>query len=145
VLGLLLGAAVEGGVARMVLWYTYTRMDLSSDDMLPPILCHLAIWCVIGALGGLAFGVGIGGRLRWLRAMLGGTFAAALAIVLYDILGAVLLSTHETHLPQAKFPESRALAQILVSMATAIGAIVGARDPKAKKVLPVDSNKPLPE
>jgi hypothetical protein len=145
VLGLLLGAALEGGVARMVLWYTYKKMDLASDDMLPPILCHLAIWCIIGALAGLAFGIGIGGRLRWLRTMIGGAVAAGIAIVAYDIIGAVLMATHETHLPHAKFPESRALAQILVSLVTGIGIVVAARDPKPKKVVPVVSSQPGPE
>jgi hypothetical protein len=144
-LGLLVGAVGEGGVARMVLWFSYTKMDLASDDLLPPMLCHLVTWSFAGALGGLAFGIGIGGRLRWLRTMLGGAFAAAIAIIAYDIIGAVLFSTHGTHQPHANYPETRALAQGLVSIATAIGSVVAARDPKRKPVVPADTGKPSTE
>lgn len=129
-LGLLVGGTIEGGVARLVLWFSYTRMDLQADDLLGPILCHLVTWSVAGALGGLAFG--IGGRFRWPSTMLGGAVAAALAIVAYDLLGAVLLASHRTHLPHADTPETRALAQVLVSIGTAIGSVVAAHDPKRK-------------
>jgi hypothetical protein len=132
--GLLVGAVLEGGVARLVLWYAYKKIDLQAEDMIQPIALHLATWCVVGAVGGLAFGLGLGGRKRWLRTMLGGAIGAGIAIVAYDLIGAILLSTSGTHLPQADTPVARALAQILATIGTAIGSTLAANDPKKKPV-----------
>ncbi len=113
-IGLLLGGLIEGGAARLGLWLIYHRFDPQTEDILQAMLGHLGLWGAVGLTGGLAFGLGLGGRGRWWRAAIGGLVGASLATVVYDFLGALVFATHGTHQPLADTPETRALAQILI-------------------------------
>ena len=134
--GLLLGGLAEAGVAWLTLSIIYKKLDLQSEDMLQTLLCHEALWAVVGVAGGLAFGLGLGGRGRWWRAAVGGLIGAALATVVYEFVGALAFATHGTHQPHGDSMVTRALAQVLVPFGTAIGSILAARDPKGKPVSP---------
>ncbi len=134
--GLLLGAAGVAGVARLILPVIYSRLDPLSGDLVYPLLGHEAIWSVAGAAGGLAFGLGAGGRARWWKTAFGGFIGAALATVVYEFAGALGFPTHRTHLPMAGSPETRAMAQILVAIGAAIGSVMATADPKGKPASP---------
>jgi hypothetical protein len=134
--GLLLGAIGGAGVARLALPIIYSRLDPQASDLMLPMLAHEVLWSVAGVAGGLAFGLGAGGKGRWLRTALGGFIGAAMAVVVYEFAGALGFPTHRTHLPLAGSPEARALAQLLVALGTAIGAVLAADEPKARRVSP---------
>ena len=130
--GLLLGLVGGGVVARLVLPILYARLDPQSQDLTIPLLGHAAVWSVSGAVGGLAFGLGAGGRARWKRTLVGGLVGAALAAAVYELVGALAFPTHRTHLPLSATPETRALAQVLVALGTSIGAVLAAGEPGRK-------------
>jgi hypothetical protein len=100
------------------------------------LLGHLGLWSAMGLMGGLAVGLGLGGRGRWWRTMIGGMVGAAIATVVYEFLGALVFPIDGTHQPLADFPKTRALAQILMPLGVAIGALLAASDPKSKPKTP---------
>ncbi len=134
--GLLLGAAGVGGVARVMLPILYTKIDPQADDLMYPLLGHMAIWSVAGVAGGLAFGLGAGGRARWWKTAFGGLVGAALATVVYEFAGALGFATHQAHLPMAGSSATRAMAQVLVAIGTAIGSVMATAPPKGKPASP---------
>jgi hypothetical protein len=131
-LGFLLGGLVEAGDARLGLWLIYTKFDPQTEDMLQSLLGHEALWVPIGLTGGLVFGLGLGGRGRWWRGAIGGLAGAALATVIYEFLGALVFATHGTEQPLANTQEMRFLAQILIPIGAAIGAVLAVTDQKKK-------------
>ena len=64
-----------------------------------PLLTLGSICSSVGAAGGLAFGIGLGGRDRWMKSLLGGLVGAALATVVYELVGAIAFPTDKTELP----------------------------------------------
>src|SRR5262245_40984743 len=72
-IGLGAGALAATGMALAIVpqyyrWY----LRLRPEGLIPPLLMHGGIWGAIGAAGGLAFGLGLGGRRQAARALLGG-------------------------------------------------------------------------
>lgn len=130
--GLLAGSAVVAGVAWVVLPFVYTRLDPQSHDLGTPLLYHELLWSFAGAVGGGAFGLGAGGRSLWVRTAIGGWVGAALAIVVYELVGALAFPTHQTQFPLAGSPETRAMAWILVALGAAIGMILAAKESKSE-------------
>jgi hypothetical protein len=130
--GLLAGSALAAGTTWTVLGLVYTMVDPQSHDLVIPLLYHEAMWSIPGALGGLMFGLGAGGRDCWKRTMIGGWAGAALATVVYELVGALAFPTHRTQLPLAGSVETRALAPVLVALGAAIGTVMAARDPRKK-------------
>jgi hypothetical protein len=131
--GLLIGGIVETGAARLGLLLIYNKFDPRTDEILRSLLGHLGLWGGIGLTGGLAFGLGLGGRGRWWRAAIGGLVGASLATVAYEILGAIAFATGGAQEPVAAKFEPRALAQFLIPLGTAIGAILLASDQTRKQ------------
>jgi hypothetical protein len=93
-----------------------------STDLMLPLLTHGAIWSAAGEIGGRALGRGHGGRRRWLAAVVGGLGGGAAATVVYEIVGAVAFATANTHLPVSDRITTRAMAQLLVAILSAVGA-----------------------
>ena len=77
----------------------FTRYDPQSGDLVLPLLTHGAIWSAVGAFGGLAFGLGLGGQGRWKATMVGGLVGAAAATVVYELVGALVFASSKTDLP----------------------------------------------
>jgi hypothetical protein len=130
--GLVAGSAVVAGVARAVLPVIYMRLDPQSHDLLIPLVYHEGLWSIAGALGGLAFGIGAGGRGLWKRTAIGGWVGAALATVAYELVGALAFPTHQAQYPLPGSSQTRALAHFLVAIGAAIGMVVAAADPEGK-------------
>jgi hypothetical protein len=135
VAGAIAGAVVAAGVAWAILSVVYTRVDPQSQDLVIPLLYHEGLWSVAGAIGGLVFGLGAGGRSRWLRTALGGWVGAALGTLAYEMVGALVFPTHRTQLPLSGSAETRALAALLVGLGAAIGIAVAARAPQGRTVV----------
>ena len=63
--GLLLGTAVTAGLSLVLVSNFFKRHDPQSGDLMLPLLTHCGIWSAVGAIAGLAFGLGLGGKGRW--------------------------------------------------------------------------------
>jgi H+/Cl- antiporter ClcA len=101
------------------------------------LLTHGAIWSAVGAIGGLAFGLGLGGQGRWKATLVGGFVGAVAATVVYEIVGALAFATSKTDLPLSASIMARGMAQLLVAILTAIGAVVSANPSTRQKASPV--------
>ena len=127
ILGLLLGAAAAGFMALVLVSIFFQKHDPQSGDLVLPLLTHGAIWSAVGAIGGLAFGLGLGGRGRWKATPVGGLVGAAAATVVYEIVGALAFATSKTDLPVSASITTRAMAQLLVAILSAVGAVLALR------------------
>ena len=73
--GLVLGG-VTGVLTARVLALVYYK-NLSGDDLTYSLIVHGGVWGAVGAVGGLAFGLGLGGWDRLARATVGGAGCSA--------------------------------------------------------------------
>jgi hypothetical protein len=92
--------------------------------MISSLLVHGLPWAAIGALGGLAFGIGLGGGVRAARGLLGGLVGALAGAVLYEILGALVLPGAKIIEPVAATWGIRLFAQSLATLALAAGVAI---------------------
>jgi len=120
--GLLLGAAAAASISHVLVSNFFKSRIPESTDLVLPLLTHGAIWSAVGVIGGLAFGLGAGGKGRWKATILGGLVGAAAATIVYEIVGAVAFASSKTDLPLAGSSTTRGMAQLLVAILTAAGA-----------------------
>ncbi len=125
--GLLLGA-LAGGILPFAVIPLYVRaVEGAVEELVPSILMHWGLWTLIGAAGGLALGVGLGGRARAIAALCGGALGAIVGTVLYDLIGALALPLDETGQPFSATRLSHLLCFVLVATSAAVGAGLLAR------------------
>jgi hypothetical protein len=129
IVGLLLGTAAAASMALVLVSNFFKIYDPHSGDLVLPLLTHGAIWSAVGAIGGLALGLGLGGRGRWMATLVGGLVGAAAATVVYEIVGAMAFATSKTDLPLSSSITTRGMAQLLVAILSAIGAVLALRQP----------------
>jgi hypothetical protein len=120
--GFVLGTVAAGSLALVLVNVFFKRYDPQTGDLVLPLLTHGAIWSIVGAVGGLAFGLGLGGRGRWKSTLVGGILGAAAATIVYEIVGAVAFATSKTDLPLSTSITTRGMAQLLVAILSAVGA-----------------------
>lgn len=87
-----------------------------------PLLTVGAIATAVGAAAGLAFGIGLGGRERWGKALVGGLIGAALGTAAYELVGAMAFPTAKTELPISHERLTRAMLHISVAVLASAGA-----------------------
>ena len=135
VLGLVLGSVVAASCSLILVsnFYTIRDRDAQSVDLTLPLLTHGAIWSTVGAVAGLAFGLGIGGRGRWKATLGGGLAGAVAAAVIYELVGAVAFASSKTEMPLSASVATRALALLLVASLSSVGAVLALHQPTKKK------------
>lgn len=117
-LGGVLGAAASFGLFTAF----FATVDPNSQDLIPSLLTHAGVASLLGASGGVAFGLGLGSRGRIVRAAVGGLIGAALGAGLYEILGGILFPLGKTGDPVAESGPARFLFHSMVDLLAAIGA-----------------------
>ena len=122
--GLLAGGAVGAAASFGLFTAFYAIVHANSPDILPSLMAHGGVWALIGACGGAAFGLGVGGHGRVARAAVGGLIGAALGAVVYEFAGGILLPLDQTGEPQATSGLARLLACALVNVGAALGAAI---------------------
>jgi MFS family permease len=122
--GAALGIAVVAPTSLALVSNFFARHDPQSVDLMLPLLTHGAIWSAVGAIGGLALGVGIGGQGRWKATLAGGLVGAGAATIIYEIAGALAFASSKTELPLSSSVTTRAMAQLLVAILSARGAVL---------------------
>jgi hypothetical protein len=129
ILGLLLGSTIAASFSLVLVSIFFKNHDPQSSDLLFPLFTHGAIWSVVGAVGGLAFGLGLGGRGRWKATLVGGLSGAAAATVVYELVGALFFASNKTDLPLSSSSTTRGMALLLVASLSSIGAVMALRQP----------------
>jgi hypothetical protein len=135
VLGLVLGSAVAASCSLIFvsIFFKIRDRDAQSVDLTLPLLTHGAIWSAVGAVGGLAFGLGLGGRGRWKATLVGGLMGAAAATILYELVGALVFASSKTDLPLSSSGTTRGMALLLVASLSSIGAVFALRQPAKRE------------
>jgi len=84
------GSAAGAGASAAVLpiydAYIERHPDEASQNIILPVLVHVAIYTALGATGGLAFAIGLGMRDRVPPCILGAMAGAALAAIAFDLI-----------------------------------------------------------
>jgi hypothetical protein len=104
-----------------------------SAEMASSLLVHGLPWAAVGAVSGLAFGVGLGGRARATRGLLGGLLGAVAGAFLYEIIGALALPGAKIIEPVAASWGIRLLAQFLAVIPLAAGVAMLVPEPTGRK------------
>jgi hypothetical protein len=118
--GLVLGATV-GAVLPLVLIVPYERMlaQRTADDLFLSLVLHATLWGPLGAVGGLAFGIGRGRWGQTLRLMIGGLTGAIVGTIVYDAIGGTLTPLAGTGDAISITWPTRLLARLLVAIGAA--------------------------
>jgi hypothetical protein len=131
------------GVAIVAAWvggrvYQHS-FDVLAENLVAASLVHGAVWSAIGAVAGLAFGIGLGGQGRIARGLGGGLLGGLLGAVVFDLAGAALFPMDKTYQPVSLSANSRLLAHMAVSVCTVMGAVLAVqssrRDPSPSRTL----------
>ncbi len=123
ILGLVLAAAAAAALSLVLVPNFFKKHDPQSNELTLPLLTHGTIWTPVGAITGLVFGIGLGGRGRWKATLLGGFVGAAAATVVYEVVGALAFATYKTDLPLSSSSTTRGMALGLVAIFSAVGAV----------------------
>ena len=120
--GAVLGALGGLGASWVLLPVFYRNESPISGDLLLPLLTQGCVWCVLGAAGGIALGLGLGSPSRALGAGLGGLLGAGLGATIYEAIGASAFPHDETDQPVSKTWVTRLAVRMLVALFAAAGA-----------------------
>ena len=123
--GCVVGSIAGASVSLLVLPHFFKAYDPQSQDLVLPLLTLGSICSSVGAAAGLAFGIGLGARDHWLKSLVGGLIGAALATVVYEVVGAVAFPADKTELPISQTYATRAMLHVLVGSLTAVGSALG--------------------
>ncbi len=133
ILGRVLGSAAVASCSLILVSMFFKFQDPHSGDLVLPLFTHAAIWSVVGGVGGLAFGLGLGGRGHWKATLVGGLTGAAAATVVYELVGALVFATSKTDLPLSSSSTTRGMALLLVACLSAVGAVLALRQPAKRE------------
>ena len=129
VVGLVLGAVLGAGTSLALLPFYFRALDKAQEDLSRdltlPLLVHGGIWAACGLAGGAAFAIGLGaGRIRLIKAAVGGLIGAVFGAALYELIGATAFPTDKTTYPLATIWIARLLARLLVATLSGLLAAV---------------------
>ncbi len=132
-LGLGLGAIGGGAASYWGLPVARRVVGSFAQETLSALLIRASIWSVIGGSAGLAMGVGLGGRSRLIRTLIGGAMGGMLGAAVYEILGSLLFPLEPTDQLTPPVAPARLLALMLFSTFTATVATVASGEPPDAK------------
>jgi hypothetical protein len=117
-----IGAGIGAGAAFLALPVYSRHLQIEGGDLLGSLILHVCLWTGIGAAGGLALGLGLGGGARTLKTAIAGALGALCGVFVFEILGATVFPLDETGLPTSATARTRLLARLLVALMAAIAA-----------------------
>ncbi len=119
-------------VSFMLVPVFQTRFDMVDQGLSVPLLTHGGIWGAIGAMAGLAMGIGLGGWRSITCCLLGGLAGGVLGAVAYELAGAVVFPLDKTYQPLSETASSRLLGRLAVALCVAAGAVLATQFTGAK-------------
>jgi hypothetical protein len=131
--GLVLGATV-GAVIPLVLIVPFERMlaQRSADDLFLSLGLHATLWGPLGAVGGLAFGIGRGRwGLKTLHLMFGGLAGAIVGTIVYDVIGGTVTPLAGTGDAISMTWPTRLMALLVVAIGAAVAIALTSRATEA--------------
>lgn len=123
--GTALGATAGAVMPRLLLPIYFRVYEPDNDDLALAISIQSGICCVIGAVGGAALGVGLGGGALSVRTLLGGLLGAIAGVLVYQVVGALAFPLDQTTKPLSATWATRLLACLTVTAFASAGAAVG--------------------
>ncbi len=140
VLGLVVGAAAAPGVAGFTCPpTTTTRHDIPTrppGTWSLPLLVHAGIWSAVGALAGLAYGVGLGKRRLVAADRARRVRRRRLGSMAYELVGAVAVPRGQTTQFVSATWQTRLLARLAVTVLAAAGVALAATGPEKQTPRP---------
>ena len=124
---LVIGSLVGALASQALVPLFFRRLVPDRSDLLAPVMIHGGIWVAIGAVGGLAFAIGMRCRGRVADAIAGASFGALLATIFFHASAAALFPESGSTDPVARTPIVRLLAMCVISVLVAIGAAAGSQ------------------
>jgi hypothetical protein len=132
--GLVLGGVAAGAITWVIQPFYYKYLDSDTNDLLMAVLFHVVVCCSIGALGGLAFSIGLGDRKRCGSIILGGLIGAMAGVLVYEVVGSIACPGDGITSPLSNSPSTRLCARLAVTTFAAAGAALGAFDRRTKLI-----------
>lgn len=133
--GLVAGGSAGFATSEVVLPIFLRRWDQDHENLFLPLLMHGGVWSAVGAAGGLALGLGLGGLGRAARGLLGGLVGGALGAVAFEVIGGFAFPLDRTVDPVSATWVTRLLARLCVGVLTAACAALLVA-PKGRETAP---------
>jgi len=121
------GAMVGFLASKVLIPFFFRGLVPDRNDLLTPIMIHGGIWMAIGAVGGLAFAIGMRCGKRVPDVIAGACFGALLATFCFHALSGTLFPMSGSTEPLANTWIVRLMAMFLVPVLIAVGAARGAQ------------------
>jgi len=124
--GLVLGFSAAAGASAALLPSYYHQLDRApealSHDLVLPFLIHAGTWAVVGAMGGIAFALGLREKGKFAAIVVGGVLGGILGTVVYEVVGSLFFSDARTTEPLASNWAPRLVGKLAVCVLAALGA-----------------------
>jgi hypothetical protein len=128
IVGSILGGLVGAAVTQVILPIYHRILDPDTNELMVGIVIHVVISSAIGAVGGAAFGFGLGDRSRGCRAVVGALLGAVAGSLVYEIVGALAFPLDGTSKPIAATWGARLFARLAVTTFASAGLAMCALD-----------------
>jgi hypothetical protein len=132
-MGFVLGAAVAIGATSVTVRAFQRYYEVSTTDLLAPLPYHIGTWSAVGAMAGLALGLGIGGGSRVVRGLIGGAFGGLVGAIFYQLGGAAAFPLDRVFQPLSTSAYSRLLARMLSALSITAGAVLALQMVSSRK------------
>ena len=119
--GAICGAAV-GAAAGWFVAPLHLLNQAEGDDLLQSFLIQSGIVIPLGVAGGVAFGMGLGGRSAALRSIVGGVVGAVIGAMAFLLIGAIALPLDGASNPLPETSKARLVGRLVVAVLIALGA-----------------------
>jgi hypothetical protein len=133
--GLILGAVAGAAMSVLMVPVFLRQVDPEGGPLMPSVTLG-GIWAVVGAVGGLALGLGLGGKGTVARALLGGFLGAIAGTALYMVINAFAFPLERGEEPIPDSSVARFFIHLTIALGTAAGAAILARGLSAKSRTP---------
>jgi hypothetical protein len=132
--GLVVGTAGTATISLALLPaynnYKTQHPDEAARDLILPLLIHAGIWSVVGASGGVAYGVGQGSWRSLPPIVLGGLAGAAIGTMAFELIGAAAFPAAQTTQFVSATWLTRLFARLCVTLLAAGGVALAAGGPR---------------
>jgi len=142
IVGSILGGAAGAALTKVILPIYFRILDPDSNDLIVGIMIQVVISSAIGAVGGAAFGIGLGDRSRVVRAVIGGLLGAIAGALVYEMVGAIAFPLDKISDPISVTWGTRLFARLAVTTLASAGVAMGALD-QAKEAIPYPSARSI--